>query len=144
MAVYDHKYCVLTLNGYELGDFAESGNVVSINNASNAGEYTIGATGKGVWVASGNQSGTLTIQLLQHSKDNAYLDILRNQQINSLKSFTPLEMYFKDTLNGDEAVGYKGYFREPVALERGTSHNAQTYVIVFERLTISRKAGLHN
>ena len=144
MAIYDHKQSILTLNGYEIGDFSDAADALSMVNVADAGTYTIGPNGKGVFVTSGNESGTLTIQLLQHSADNKYLSRLRNQQISAIKSFTPIEMYFKDTLNGDENIGHRGFFTTPPTFARGNAHNAHTWVIVFERLIINNAAGVLN
>ena len=144
MALYDHKQSILTLNGYEITAFSDGADALAIVHVADAGAYTIGATGKGVFVTSGNESGTLTIQLLQHSNDNLYLSVLRNQQFNAMKSFTPIEMYFKDTLNGDEATGTRGFFTTPTGMSRGNAHNNTTWVIQFEKLIIKNSAGVFN
>ena len=144
MALYDHKQSVLVLNGYEITAFTDAADALSITESVDAGAYTIGANGKGVFVTNNNESGTLTIKLLQHSADNQYLSALRNQQRAAIKSFTPIEMYFKDTLNGDESVGQRGFFTSPVPLSRGNAHNDTTFVIAFEKLRSKLAAGILN
>jgi len=144
MALYDHKQSVLTLSGYEITSFDESADSVSISNISDAGAYTIGSNGSGVFVITGNKSGTLVLKLLQHSADNEVLNQLYNQQINAIKSFTPIEMYFKDTLNGDEVMGNRGFFTTAPTTARGTAHNPTTWTIVFEKIQTKYKKGVLN
>jgi len=138
---YDHKQSVLALSGYNITAFDESGDSLSIAPAGDIGAYTIGAGGRGVFVATGNESGTLTLKLLQHSEDNQFLSNQYNLQVSSLKAFTPIEMYFKDTINGDELVGTRGYFTTPPTTARGTSHNAATWTITFEKVTTKYAKG---
>ncbi|BEM41651.1 hypothetical protein SME13J_02700 [Serratia marcescens] len=140
---YDHKQSVLTLSSYSITAFDESGDSLSIGPVGDIGAYTIGAGGRGVFVSTGNESGTLTLKLLQHSPDNAFLSNQYNLQVNSLKAFTPIEMYFKDTINGDEAVGTRGYFTTRPTTARGTSHNATTWTITFEKVTTQYAEGLN-
>lgn len=139
---YDHKQSVLTLSGYSITCFDESGDSLSIAPAGDIGAYTIGASGRGVFVSTGNQSGTLTLKLLQNSEDNKYLSDLYNLQVASLKVFSPIEMYFKDTVNGDELTGSRGYFTTPPTFARGTAQNATTWTIVFEKITSKLARGL--
>lgn len=144
MAVYDHKQSVLSLSGYEITAFDESTDSISIDQTVDAGAYTIGSSGDGVFVTSGDESGTLTIKLLQHSQDNKVLSQLYNQQRNAIKSFTPIEMYFKDSLNGDEVVGTQGFFTTPPPTTRGAGHNPTTWVIVFRKIQTKYDKGALN
>ena len=144
MALYDTKQIALVLNGYEIGSFDESSDSVSITQTNDAGAYTVGANGRGVFVANGDESGTLTLKVLQHSEDNQVLNEMFNQQRNSIKSFTPIEMHLKDVLNGDEITGYNGFFTTPSAFTRGTAHNATTWTIQFERIYSKLKKGAFN
>ncbi|TDB43206.1 phage protein [Photorhabdus luminescens] len=144
MALYKHHQSILTLNGYEITAFDESADSVAIAPIGDDGTYTIGASGRGVFVFTGNESGTLTIKLLQHSEDNKFLMDLRNLMINNPKIFTPIEMYFKDTLNGDEIMGSRGFFTTPPTISRGTGHNAMTFVIQFERVVTKLAKGMYN
>jgi len=143
MAVYDHKQSILRLSGYEITAFSDAGDSLSIVEAADAGAYTWGTNG-GVFVASGNEGLILTIQLLQHSADNAYLSALRNQQKGNIKSFVPFEMFFKDTLNGDEAVASSGFFTTAKTMARGNAHNSETWVIAFRTGRIKQAPGVHN
>lgn len=138
---YDHRQISLTLSGYSVTAFDESGDSINIAAQGDVGAYTIGAAGRGVFVANGNQSGTLTLKLLQHAEDNQFLNNQYNLQVNNIKEFTPIEMYFKDTINGDEVVGTRGYFTTPPAIARGTSHNATTWTLVFEKITRKLEKG---
>ncbi|MDF7681186.1 DUF3277 domain-containing protein [Enterobacteriaceae bacterium ESL0689] len=99
----------LSLNGYEITAWDESSDSFSLAPVGDDGAYTIGAGGRGVFVFTGNESGILTFKLLQHSADNKFLCDLRNQILNSQSAPTPIEMYFKDTWNGDELVGQAGF-----------------------------------
>ena len=144
MAVYDHKQAVLVISGYEIKDFDDSSDAVSFAFGADAGGYTIGANGKGVFVANGNKSGTLTLKVLQHSADNKFLSQLRNQQENNIGTFAPMPMFFRDTLNGDTVTGEKGYFTVKEGLKRGQGHNSATWTIQFEKLVQNQEKGLHN
>ncbi|MBR8461477.1 DUF3277 family protein [Campylobacter sp. faydin G-24] len=135
MARYQHDYAVLLLNGYEINAYADGADALSIENGADAGAYTIGASGKGVFLGSCNQSGTLTLKLLQHSEDVKFLQDLYNTQRNNFKAFTPLTMEFKDTLNGDSVVGLNGFFVSDGNFSRGDGHNPAEFKISFERIS---------
>lgn len=144
MARYQHDYAVLLLNGYEITGYADGSDAISIENAVDAGAYTIGASGKGVFLGSCNQSGTLTIKLLQHSEDCKFLQDLYNKQRNDFKNFSPIEMEFKDTLNGDEITGLNGFFLNNGTFSRGDSHNPTEFKIAFESINRKLENGADN
>lgn len=144
MALYRHDRSILMLNLYEITAFDESSDSLSIAPVGDDGAYTIGAGGKGVFIFTGNESGTLTIKLLQHSADNEFLSKLRNQILNSQSAPTPIEMYFKDTWNGDELIGSRGFFTTPPTTVRGTGHNATVWTIQFERMVTKLAKGALN
>ncbi|MGJ5719635.1 phage protein [Morganella sp. B601] len=144
MAVYRHDRSILMLNGYEITAFDESSDSLSIAPVGDDGAMTVGAAGRAVFVFTGNESGTLTIKLLQHSADNEFLSGLRNHILNSQSAPTPVEMYFKDTWNGDEIIGERGFFTTPPTQARGTGHNAQTWTLQFERVVTKLAKGAFN
>lgn len=143
MGLYDHKQSILRLSGYEISAWTDAGDSLSIAESDDLGAYTRGI-GRGIFVASGKDGGILTMKLLQHSNDNRFLSILRNQQKNNIKSFIPIEMYFKDTLNGDDAQGSRGFFSTAKTMARGNAHNDETWVIIFEKLVINNAKGVLN
>ncbi|QQO63940.1 DUF3277 family protein [Providencia manganoxydans] len=144
MSVYNHKSLMVSINGYEFTAFDESADALSIVPVGDDGAWTFGANGRGVYVFSGNQSGTLTMKLLQHSADNHFLSNLRNQMLSSQSAPAPLELYIKDTWNGDEIVGHVGFFTTPPTQSRGSTHNAQSWVIQFERVITKLGKGAFN
>lgn len=144
MARYQHDYTVLLINGYEITGYAEGGDAINIENAVDAGAYTIGASGRGVFTGSCNQSGTLTIKLLQHSPDCKFLQDLHNMQRSNFKGFSPIKMDMKDTLNGDEITGINGFFVNDGGVKRGDTHNPTEFKIVFERITKRLENGVDN
>lgn len=75
MSVYNHKSLMVSINGYEITAFDESADALSIAPVGDDGAWTFGANGRGVYVFSGNQSGILTLKLLQHSADNHFYRI---------------------------------------------------------------------
>ncbi|NBM97334.1 phage protein [Proteus sp. G2660] len=144
MALYRHDRSILTINGYEITAFDESGDSISVAPIGDDGAFTIGASGGGVFVFTGNESATLTIKLLQHSADNKFLSDLRNQILNSQSAPAPIEFYLKDTWNGDEIVGHVGFFTTPPTIARGTSHNPTQWVLQFEKVITKLAKGAHN
>lgn len=144
MAIYRHDRSVLTLNGYEITAWDESTDSFSLSPIGDDGAYTIGAAGNGVFVFTGNESGVLTFKLLQHSEDNKFLSDLRNQILSSQSAPTPIEMYMKDTWNGDEFVGHAGFFTTPPTHSRGTGHNPNTWTIQFDRIKTKLAKGALN
>ena len=144
MARYQHDTIVLYLNGYEITAYADGSDVISIENAADAGAYTIGANGRGVFVGSCNQSGTLTLKLLQHSEDCKFLQDLYNLQRSDFKKDNLLTLEFKDTLNGDELSGINGFFVNDGGLKRGDAHNPTEFKIAFERISKRLENGAGN
>ncbi|OJJ28151.1 phage protein [Campylobacter concisus] len=144
MARYQHDTIVLYLNGYEITAYADGSDVISIENAADAGAYTIGANGRGVFVGSCNQSGTLTLKLLQHSEDCKFLQDLYNLQRSDFKKDNLLTLEFKDTLNGDELSGINGFFVSDGGFKRGDAHNPTEFKIAFERINKRLENGAGN
>lgn len=145
MARYQHDTIVLLINGYEITAYADGSDVISIENAADAGAYTIGANGRGVFVGNCNQSGTLTLKLLQHSEDCKFLQDLYNQQRAEFGNHDDLiTMEFKDTLNGDALSGINGFFLNDGGLKRGDAHNPTEFKIAFERISKRLENGAGN
>lgn len=144
MARYQHDVCVLLINDYEITAYADGSDALSIENSADAGAYTIGASGKGIFIGSCNQSGTLTLKLLQHSQDCKFLQDLYNKQRTNFVNFEPLSMEFKDTLNGDELSGANGFFVNDGGLKRGDGHNPTEFKIAFEKISKRLENGAGN
>ena len=140
MPRYSPDNVILKLNDYEISGFSDAGDQITLVEDSELGAYTHG-TGDSVFVASGKKGGTLTLKLLQNTPSNKHLSALRNQQRNSLKDFKPLSLYIKDLINGDEAVGFEGYFSAAKNLTRGNQHNDETWVIQFKNVKIDNAEG---
>lgn len=142
MARFDPTEMSVLLDGREISDWADGADVIDLSYQTDDGEYVIGANGTGVFVANSNKSGKLTLKIKQHSEDNEYLSKLRNQQKNSIKTFTPMTLTIRDLMNGDVATGIKGYFTTPPKLTRGQGHNSTDWVIVFEKINIKLEKGI--
>lgn len=142
MAVFDPKEVIVLLDGREISDWSDGSDVISAAFQTDDGEYVIGANGTGVFIANTNKSGKLTLKIKQHSEDNAYLSKLRNQQKNSIKTFTPMTLSIRDLLNGDVVTATKGYFTTPPAFTRGQGHNAEEWTMVFEQMNTEFEKGV--
>lgn len=142
MAVFDPKEIIVLLDGYEIDDWADGSDVVQFTSSSDAGEWVIGADGKGVFIANTDKSGTLTLKVKQHSANNAYLNRLFNQQKNRIKAFVPMTLAIRDLLNGDVVTATKGYFTTPPSFTRGQGHNAKTWTIKFEQGSMHLEEGV--
>ena len=128
---FDLKQCVLMINGREITDFADGADSITFAPNGDIGQLTIGATGKGVFVATNNNSVTCTFNVLQNGADNEFLSELLTRQRKMLKSFETVSLYFKDTMNGDEFVCTDGYFITRPNFARGNQYNSQQWVITF-------------
>ncbi|KAA6208764.1 phage structural protein [Avibacterium paragallinarum] len=142
MAVFDPKQVIVLLGGREISDWADGADVISAVQNQDAGSWTIGANGTGVFVANPDSSGKLTLKIKQHSEDNAYLSKLFNQQKSAIKTFSPMTLSIRDLLNDDVVTATKGYFTTPTGFTRGAGHNAQTWVIEFEKMTLNLEKGV--
>lgn len=142
MAVFDPKQVVVLLDGKEISDWADGSDVISAVNQVDAGQLVIGANGTGVFIANPDNSGKLTLKIKQHSADNAYLSKLFNQQKSSIKTFLPITLSIRDLINDDVVTANKGYFTTPTDYVRGNGHNAQTWTIVFEQMTMNLEKGV--
>lgn len=142
MAVFDPKQVLVLLDGKEISDWADGSDVISAVNQVDAGQMIIGANGTGVFIANPDNSGKLTLKIKQHSADNAYLSKLFNQQKSSIKTFIPVTLAIRDLINDDVVTATKGYFTTPTGYTRGNGHNAQTWTLVFESMTLNLEAGV--
>ena len=142
MAVFDPKQVVVLLDGKEISDWADGSDVISAANQVDAGQLVIGANGTGVFIANPDNSGKLTLKIKQHSADNAYLSKLFNQQKSSIKTFFPITLSIRDLINDDVVTASKGYFNTPAQYVGGNGHNAETWTIVFEQMTMNLEKGV--
>lgn len=139
---FDPALHSVLINGYEIKDWGDGGDVIDYKYNNDAGALTVGSRGTGVFVANQNRSTTLTIKLLQHSPDNKFLNRLLAQQRDNLKTFVPLELAIRDLINEDRGSGVQGFFTTPPGLTRGNAHNDTTHVIVFSRGNIILEDGV--
>ncbi|MFC7508793.1 DUF3277 domain-containing protein [Pantoea stewartii] len=109
MARFDIKQIHLMLNERVITGFTAENNAVDYKYAKDAGEYAIGAHGTGVFISNPDESTVLTIRMLQHHPDVAWLNQQRALQRKSLKSFTPFSLIITDLMNDDVATGSKGF-----------------------------------
>ena len=130
------------INGVRLSDWSDGNDVIQAKLNADAGSYTMGANGTGVFIANPDQSDTLTLKVKQHSPDNHYLDRLFKQQRSTIKTFTPMTLSIVDLLNDDKVSGLNGYFTTSPDYTRGMAHNTTTWTLVFEQLTITLEKGL--
>ncbi|MDN7790444.1 DUF3277 family protein [Burkholderia contaminans] len=144
MASFDPKQVSVLINGVPIDDWADGGDVIQAEHNADAGALTIGANGKGVFVANPDESGKLTLKIKQHSPNNKFLTGLQTQQRTNLKAFTPLELSIRDLLNDDVVTASKGYFTTLPKYVRGTAHNPHEWVIAFETMNIKLENGLGN
>lgn len=134
--LFDIKQISLVLNGYTITGFTTDNDALDVQFNNDLGKWTIGAYGKGVWVANPDSSGKLTIKLLQQHKDNAWLSNNMALQRSDPKSFTSYGLNIRDLLNSDLVSGSKGYHSTPLKFTRGGQHNPGTWVIEFESLQL--------
>lgn len=142
MAIFDPKQVVVLLDGKEISDWSDGSDVINATNQVDAGQMVIGANGTGIFIASPDKSGKLTLKIKQHSADNAYLSKLYNQQKNSIKTYIPITLAIRDLINDDVVTATKGYFTTPSPYVRGNGHNATTWTLVFEQMTMNLEKGV--
>ncbi|KUZ70671.1 MULTISPECIES: phage structural protein [Burkholderia cepacia complex] len=144
MASFDPKQVSVLINGVPIDDWSDGADVIQAEYNADAGTLTMGGNGTGIFVASADDSGKVTLKVKQHSPNSKYLNALRIQQQTNLKSFTPLELNIRDLLNDDVVTASKGYFTTRPKYTRGTSHNPTEWVMVFEKLNMDLEKGLGN
>ncbi len=145
MAVFDPRQISVLLNGVEISDWADGSSVITVEHAVDAGDYTMGADGSGVFITNPDQSITLTLLIKQHSEDNKWLDSKLKIQQNNIKAFTPLSLEIRDLVNDDLVTATGGYFTTRPSYIRGAGgHNPTTWVIKFDKGNINFEKGLGN
>lgn len=144
MAVFDPKQVTVLLGGVEISDWADGGDVIDVKHNVDAGTMTIGADGRGVFVANPDESVTVTLKIKQHSADNKFLTDKKTLQRSNIGSFVPFSLHIKDLINGDLVTAQKGYFTTLTGFTRGTAHNASVWVIAFEKGNIKLEKGHGN
>ena len=142
MAIYDPKQMQVLINGVEVDDYADGADVIKAVQNAEAGAWTIGADGGGVFVADANESATFTLKLRQHGETNKTLSELYRKQKKSLKGFTPLRVTIRDLINEDVVTGEMGYFTAAPEFIRGAGHNATTWTIVCLKSDFKLEAGI--
>ncbi|MCG9064716.1 DUF3277 family protein [Laribacter hongkongensis] len=143
-AKFDPKQVSVLLNGYAISDWADGSDVISYKAVTDAGSYTIGANGTGVFIANPDESHVLVLKLKQHSPENKWLNDQFRQQRKQIKSFTPFTLEIRDLLNEDVATGVNGFFTTPTDFTRGAGHNPHAWTIVFESGDIKQEKGWAN
>lgn len=130
MAAYDHRFSVLVIDGRSINDWADGTDVLQINPSSDIGTLTVGIN-RSVFVSTNKNGAQLVISLLQNSPDGKFLNDRLKSQAN-LKTHSPIQAYYKDTVNGDEIKLINGWFTAKPAYVRGNGHNNMQYTITFE------------
>lgn len=131
MSKYDHRFSVLSLDGRYISDWADGTDVLQINPTADIGTLTEGIN-SAVFVSTNKNGAQLVLTLLQNSPDSKFLnDRLKSQ--GNLKTHSPVQAYFKDTVNGDEIKLINGWFIAKPAYVRGNGHNNMVYTITFEQ-----------
>jgi len=143
-AKFDPRQVSVLLNGYEISDWADGSDVIGYKAVTDAGAFTMGANGTGVFVVNPDKSHALALKIKQHSPDNKHLSDLFRQQREQIKGFTPFTLEIRDLLNEDVATGTGGFFTTPTEFTRGAGHNAHTWTIVFEVGDIKQEKGWGN
>ena len=141
MKIYDPKKISVTLNGVNVSDWADGSDVVAATNNKEAGAWTMGADGRGVFAATPDNSGKLVIKLKQHSEDNERLSKMFLEQKTNIATFKPFHLVINDLINGDVVEANNGFFTTPTGYTRGAGHNAQTWTIEFESMDIKLEKG---
>ena len=131
MAAYDHRFSVLVIDGRSINDWADGADVLQINPSSDIGTLTEGIN-RSVFVSTNKNGAQLVISLLQNSPDGKFLNDRLKSQAN-LKTHSPIQAYYKDTVNGDEIKLINGWFTAKPAYVRGNGHNNMVYTITFEQ-----------
>ena len=70
-----------------------------------------------------------------------YQNYLINKRA-ALKQFFPITLSIRDLINDDVVTASKGYFTTPAQYVRGNGHNAETWTIVFEQMTMNLEKGV--
>jgi len=144
MAVFDPKQVSVIINDYRVQNWADGNDVIIAKFTVPHGELKIGAGGDGVFVQNPNESGVITLKILQHSADNAFLDSLRRIQRQAISTFVPLALSIKDLLNEDQVTASMGYFTTPPEYNRGATANPVTWTIEFESMAMRLERGMFN
>lgn len=131
MSAYDHRFSSLSLDGHLISDWADATDALQINGSADMGTLTEGIN-RAVFVSSNKNSAQLVLNLLQNSADSKFLqDRLQSQ--GNLKSHTPIQGYYKDTVNGDEIILVNGWITTKPNYVRGNGHNNMQWTIIFEQ-----------
>lgn len=139
MSAYDHRFSVLALDGRSINDWTDATDALQINSADELGTLTKGSN-RAVFVSSNKDGAQLVLILLQNSSDSKFLqDRLKSQK--NLKTHSPIQGYYKDTVNGDEIKLINGWIATKPNYVRGNGHNPMTWTIEFEREERNLKEG---
>lgn len=142
MKIFDPKKVTVSLNGVNITDWADGSDVIVATNNQDAGAWTIGADGRGVFSANPDNSGKLVLKLKQHSEDNERLSKLFRQQKSDIAVFKPFHLVISDLINGDVVEANNGFFTTPTGYTRGVGHNAQTWTFEFESMDMKLEKGV--
>lgn len=144
MAYFDIKQVNLSLNTRAITGLTTDNDAISVAFTGEAGKWTLGANGSGVWTANSDTSGTLTLKLVQNHPDNAWLSQQFALQRNDLRAFTPFSLVIRDLLNNDLVSASNGMFSTPLKFVRGAQPNGSTWTIAFESVQFTLAPGYGN
>jgi hypothetical protein len=144
VAYFDIKQVNLSLNTRAITGFTIDAGAISLAPTGDAGKWTMGANGSGVWTANSDTSGTLTLTLQQNHPDNAWLSQLMALQRNNLRAFTPFSLVIRDLLNSDIVTASNGMFTTPPTIARGADVGSCIWKIMFESVQFTLAPGYGN
>lgn len=135
MRNYSFLDTTLLVNGTEITGFDEGDDVITLERLEDSTTHRIGSDGEMTVSLSADRSGTITFRLMSTSESNKLMSALLLAQENS-GVFAPMIVLFKDTRGLDIGAATKGYIARPATMVRGTSVNAQEWMITVERLDL--------
>lgn len=126
---FDMRCATFSVKGRNIRDWTDGADALQVNYTDPAIEVVQGVN-MAAFIATNKGGCEVTLNLLQGGDDSKFLDGLAKESKN-LKSFTPFEARYKDTISGEESTFSMGIILQRPNMTRGNAHNNTTVTIRF-------------
>lgn len=133
MRVYGSRNVSCIVNGVPLTGLADGDDVFTFNWAEERAQKNVGIDGAVALSITNDDTGEVTIKLMQTSPQNAYLQGLAIAQAK-IPGSIPIAMLFQDTYRLDRIIGINGWIQDAPDVVRGGNINKPEWKFGFESM----------
>lgn len=139
MKTYGSKNTICIVQGVPVTGLAGGDDVYTFKLAEDRVKKSVGIDGAVALAVTNDETGEVTIKLMQTSPTNlAFLALSALQKATT--ALVPISLLFQDTFRQDRIIGINGWIEATPEVNRGSAINTHEWKFGFETLTLAFSA----